>query len=74
MPAKLYFYVNFGTIRLKKNLDSKSETYARPYLRDIEWMTLRGWTAARGFSGFLEDPNFTADRAVQDTTDWEEDT
>jgi hypothetical protein len=35
-------------------------------------MTLRGWTAARGFSGFLEDPYSTCDRSLLDTSEYSE--
>ena len=67
MPGKLYNYVNFGTIKLNKNL-SKQKTYGQPSLRDIEWEVFYGLTVARGFSGFRDDPTYTCLDIIRD---WE---
>ena len=68
MPGKLYFYVNFGTI--KRNVDgSKVKAYARPLLRDLEWNTFKYWEEARGFSGFFNDTEYTCLDIVKELYD-----
>jgi hypothetical protein len=58
MPGKLYFYVNFNTI--KRNFKgSKVKQFARPLLRDVEWMVYYNVEEARGFSGFDSDEEYT---------------
>ena len=52
MPGNLYFYINFGTIRLNKDANSKTKVLARPLLRDIEWEVFTAWAVARGLNGF----------------------
>lgn len=61
MPGKLYFYVNFSTIKLNK-AGSKVKSFGRPLLRDIEWMFFYLWEETRGFSGFLEDEDISCHR------------
>ena len=58
MPGCLYYYVNFCEIA---DEDEEGNTTAniRPLLRDIEWMFAYAWLAARGFSGFSEDDEFS---------------
>lgn len=59
MPGKLYFYINYGTI--KRNIgQSKVKSYARPLLRDLEWEFFYLWLEARGFSGFTLDEENTS--------------
>lgn len=58
MPGKLYFYANFGTIRLNK-AGAKTKSYGQPTLRDIEWELAYNWEETRGFSGFSEDTEVT---------------
>lgn len=70
MPAKLYFYSNFATIQNQKKF-AKGKSFARPNLRDIEWMALRGVTAARGFSGFSHS-EFTSLDIVNEALDKED--
>lgn len=36
MPGKLYFYVNFGTIKLNKGEQRGVKQFGRPWLRDLE--------------------------------------
>lgn len=65
MPGKLYFYINYVTIKL--NIPgSKVKTYGHPWLRDIEWEVFYNWEEARGFSGFEDDPTFTCNVNVLD--------
>jgi hypothetical protein len=63
MPGKLYFYINFGTIKLNKR-GSKVKSFGRPFLRDLEWEFFYNWAEARGFSGFAEDENYTCYREI----------
>ena len=63
MPPSLYFYVNFGTIRLNKKNSNRKE-FGRPWLRDLEWMLFQSWTVAQGFSGFKDDDIYTCNKAV----------
>ena len=65
MPPKLYFYSNFGTIKLNKG-NSNIKSYGRPLLRDVEWDFFYNWTVARGFSGFENDPYFSCDSRLID--------
>lgn len=60
MPGNLYYYVNFGVIKLNKTASSKQKVYGRPFLRDLEWEFFYNWAEAKGFSGFLDDEEFTA--------------
>lgn len=68
MPGKLYFYINFGTIKLNKK-GSKVKSYGRPWLRDLEWEFFLNWEEARGFSGFSEDTEYTCLHSVKDLRD-----
>lgn len=58
MPGCLYYYVNFCEIA---DEDEEGNTTAniKPMLRDVEWMFSYAWTAARGFSGFKDDEDYT---------------
>jgi len=68
MPGKLYYYINYGTI--KKNVGkSKVKSYARPSLRDLEWKLFLLWTEARGFSGFILDEEYTSLEVVKEWRD-----
>lgn len=67
MPPALYFYVNFATIKLNKPGD-KVKSMGRPVLRDLEWMFMRHYTEAKGFSGFADDPDITCFRGITDPT------
>lgn len=73
MPGKLYYYINYGTI--KRNLGtSKVKTYAKPLLRDLEWELFLLWTEARGFSGFVLDKEYTCLELVKEWREIGEDT
>jgi len=63
MPGRLYFYGNFGTIELSER-NSKVRKLGRPRIRDTEWKVFRYWEEARGFSGFLDDPQYSCNRLL----------
>ncbi len=67
MPPGLYFYVNFGHIRLNQK-HSNTKILARPMLRDLEWTTFYALQEARGFSGFKLDEEYTGNYAVLDAS------
>jgi len=71
MPGILYFFVNFWTIELNKNPTSKVKTLGQPFLRDLEWERAYYTIEARGFSGFMDDPDVTCHRGA--TADYSED-
>ncbi len=64
MPGNLYYYVNMTVI---DDEDDEGNTTAviKPLLRDIEWIVLYGWAVCRGFSGFMDDEEFTCHHLVQ---------
>jgi len=64
MPGKLYFYINFGTIKRKER--GRSPYFGKPDLRDLEWELFYNWAEARGFSSFSEDTQFTSLRFVEE--------
>lgn len=68
MPGNLYFYMNYGHIKLNEDIFSKNKTIARPMLRDIDWEFFIGWCEARGFSGFSNDPEYTCNISVLNPT------
>ncbi len=63
MPGSLFFYVNANTIKRNVN-GSKVKQFARPILRDVEWMVHYNAIEARGFSGFRDDPYFSCHVAL----------
>jgi len=52
-----------GTIQLNKG-ESNIKTFARPWLRDLEWKVFRYYTACRGFSGFELDEEYSSHYAL----------
>lgn len=72
MPGKLYFYVNFGTIKRNVN-NAKVKSFGRPLLRDLEWEFFLNWEEARGFSGFELDEFESCSRTLKDFLDEEYD-
>lgn len=62
-PGFLYYYVNFTVIE-DEDLKSKSANLFKPILRDLEWYVSYGWLTCRGFSGFVDDEEFTCNRIV----------
>lgn len=65
MPPSLYFYVNYSTIQVQKKYQAR-KSYARPWLREIEWEIFQSWTVAQGFSGFRDDPEYSCHKALTD--------
>lgn len=65
MPANLYFYINFCRI-LDLDEETKSRKSIRPLLRDLEWEMSYLILEARGFSGWLDDSEFTSDYRVKE--------
>lgn len=68
MPGKLYFYVNYGTIKHRPDYLPKTapKIKIRPYLRDFEWAYYYVEIEARGFSGFTEDKEYSCNRFLLD--------
>ena len=66
MPPNLYFYGNYGTIEHKVDKKNKAapRKMIRPYVRDTEWEMSYNLMAARGFSGFERDKEFTCNKTV----------
>lgn len=61
MPGRLFFYGNISTMELSSGR-SKNRVMGRPRIRDIEWEVFRLWEEARGFSGFIDDHEYTCFR------------
>lgn len=68
MPGNLYFYINFGTILVNKTEHSTSKEPGKPLLRDLEWEFFYNWAEARGFSGFINDEEYTCNRNANPST------
>lgn len=59
-PPSLYFYLNLGTIWIKKSRFSKSQIKGRPRNLDYLWDRINyPWMEARGITGFSNLPNPT---------------
>lgn len=71
MPGFLYYYVNICKI-IDEGDDGRPTIEKNPDLRDIEWVLSYGWLAAKKFSGFMEDEEFTCNRLVKKVEDGEE--
>lgn len=65
MPPQLYFYINFCVIEDEKIGKGSVSEIKNPDLRDVDWMISYGWLAARKFSGFEDDEEFTCHRLVE---------
>ena len=59
MPGFLFFYINFCRI-LDVNEATKTRTSIKPLLRDLEWEISYMMLEARGFSGWIDDNEFTS--------------
>jgi hypothetical protein len=68
MPGNLYFYANYGTIEMSVR-GSKTRSFGRPMLRDLEWNLYLLYAEARGFSGFSDDLHETCYRGVKEGKD-----
>ena len=64
----LYFYVNYAIIA---DEDEKGKTTANiiPKLRDVEWIVFYGWLVANGFSGFMDDDEYTCNLVIKKIED-----
>lgn len=63
MPPNLYYYINL--CRIADEDDSGNTVgWFPPRLRDVEWILAYAWNAARGFSGFELDEEYTCLRVV----------
>lgn len=58
MSGPLYFYINYGAIKVTDN--AKNTYFVKPYLRTLEWEYAYMMLEARGFSGFSEDEEYTS--------------
>ena len=65
MPPQLYFYINFCIIEDEGEVGGAVSEIGHPKLRDVDWMFAYGWLAARKFSGFADDDDFTCHRVVE---------
>lgn len=63
MPGNLVFYINFCRI-LDVNIETKTRRNIKPLLRDLEWEFAYMMLEARGFSGWVEDNEFTSNYLV----------
>lgn len=67
MPSNLYFYVNIGSIahRPKGMPKTSPKIIIRPYLRDLEWEFFYNWAECRGFSGFMDDEEYSCNNLLK---------
>lgn len=72
IPPKLYWYVNYGTIKHRPDYLPKTapKIKIRPYLRDLEWAYFYNEIEARGFSGFELDDIYSCNHALKDPNEF----
>ena len=72
MPPKLYWYVNYGTIRHRPDHLPRTapKIKIRPYLRDLEWAYFYNEIEARGFSGFELDKEYSCNNYLKDSDEY----
>jgi hypothetical protein len=63
-PGPLYYYVNFCVIE-DEDEDTNSSKVINPLLRDIEWIFFLNWLICRGFSGFINDTEYTCNYLIK---------
>jgi hypothetical protein len=66
MPPQLYFYYNIGMIQTMVGKRGKVKLLSNPLLRDVDWILFYAIYAARGFSGFSNDENYSCNRDLVD--------
>ncbi len=66
-PPELYFHVNLSTIQFLGG-GRKVQGIGQPWFRDIEWEKAFIYSEACGFSGFIDDPEYTCLRDVKTST------
>ena len=74
IPGPLILYTSLWTITMKtKGAKSAGKTLDRPRLRDLEWIKFYIHAAARGFSGFKNDEEYSCHRVLisEDSDDLE---
>lgn len=65
MPGALYFYVNYGSIiHNDKATGYNIGEVTRPVLRDVEWELFYNYYECMGFSGFMDDDEYTSDAKI----------
>jgi hypothetical protein len=65
LPGPMFFYINRFHIELKDNtITSQTKVLGLPNLRDIEWIKGYVHAAARGFSGFRDDKEYSCHRLL----------
>lgn len=65
IPGSVFQYINLWNIEMKKkNASSKGKVIGKPRLRDLEWIKGYVHAAARGFSGFKHDKDFSCHRVL----------
>lgn len=62
-PPELYYHVNLSTIQFLGG-GRKVQGIGRPWFRDIEWEKAFVYSEACGFSGFINDPEYTCLRDI----------
>lgn len=72
MPPKLYWYVNYGTIKHRPDHLPKTapKIKIRPYLRDFEWAYFYNELEARGFSGFELDDEYSCNHMLKNPDEY----
>jgi hypothetical protein len=72
MPPKLYWYVNYGTIKHRPDHLPRTapKIKIRPYLRDLEWAFFYNELEARGFSGFEKDEIYSCNIYLKDPDEY----
>ncbi len=66
VPGVLYFYGAHWHILLNpKNSKSKTKKIERPFIRDLEWIKSYLYLEARGFSGFVDDDEYSCHRQLE---------
>ena len=70
ISGPLYYYINFCVIE-DEDEDTNASKVINPLLRDIEWIFFYNWLICRGFSGFMDDQEFTCNTLVKKMEDGE---
>lgn len=63
MPATLFFYANFFKIS-DSDIHTKERRFIKPKVRDLDWQIHYAVMEAQGFSGFINDDEYSADEAL----------
>lgn len=63
-PGALYYYINYCVIE-DEDEETNSTKVINPLLRDIEWIFFLNWLICRGFSGFINDTEYTCNYLIK---------